>query len=40
MHRTETKPVDGRVAADFENAALRGRLLNSFCYLIHISNQS
>src|SRR6266446_9695592 len=36
-HRAETKAMDGRLAADFENPALRGRLLDYFWYLIHIS---
>src|SRR5216683_823575 len=38
-HRAETKAMDGRLVADFENPALRGRALDYFWYLSHISKQ-
>src|SRR6266436_471280 len=38
-HRAETKAVNRSGSADFENAALRGRLLNYFWHFILISKQ-
>ena len=37
-HRAKTKAVDGSIAADFENAALRGRWLNQCCLLFRYIN--